>query len=708
MQAGISSEKQPMRCEGDIGKNNRNPPQIMWWYDLDAPCFGSAATGDIDNDGLLELVFGTYFNDEHVYAINADDGSLLWNYDTGGCNDASPVIADVDLDGELEVIIPSSSPYKVYCFDGATGTVEWSTSTGYPNCIDSPPAVADVDNDEKPEVILGAWYGHVFCLNGEDGGICWQVNLGSDSYFQAGPNILDLDGDGLLDIVLAQYAGDCRVYGLKGHNGSVIWYSDLPQDYMYHGGSFADIDEDGLVEIVIGSYDDYIYVLNSEDGSLEWSYQAPYYVASPTSIADLNNDGHLEIIFTSYNNLGVLSYTGGLLWSYTTSGSMFRGVSISDIDNNGILDVIFGADDGILRVLQGDNGQTVWTLDLEAHYGLLYQIDNAPVIEDFNNDGNLDVFIIGGFGISDPDDNNHGRGYAIAAGNGTGEGWPMFRHDPYHSASFHFQQNSPPIAMNDHAHTLINDTVWINVTKNDYDPDTDGTIDPTTVQIVDYPSNGMVTTDATTGNLTYTPTNGFVGIDMVNYTVSDNNDLTSNTGLVRIHVLTSDMVYLEHVLNTNWNLITISISNEWNASDLAKQISYCLSVSRWDATNQTYRTYIMGGPEVFDFPLCDGCGYFVDAEQSDILSLSGMLIPSVTVPLKIGWNLIGWNQDIMTTASGLAGNITGCLSVSRWDSVNQTYRTYIVGGPDVFDFPVSCGMGLFIDVVEESIWSGEG
>ena len=155
-------------------KSVNKAPQILWWYDLDAPSFGSAAVNDIDGDGNLEIVFGTYFNDEHIYALNAESGTLLWKYNTGGCNDASPTIADVDLDGDLEVVVPASSPYRVYCFDGATGQVEWSTSTGYPNCIDSPPAVADVDNDDKPEVILGTFYGHVFCLNGEDGSICWQ------------------------------------------------------------------------------------------------------------------------------------------------------------------------------------------------------------------------------------------------------------------------------------------------------------------------------------------------------------------------------------------------------------------------------------------------------------------------------------------------------------------------------------------------------
>jgi outer membrane protein assembly factor BamB len=679
-------------------------PQILWWYDLNAPCFGSAATDDFDNDGNLELVFGTYFNDEHVYALNADNGTLLWNFDTGGCNDASPVIADVDLDGDLEVIIPASSPYKVYCFNGTTGNVEWSTSTGYPNCIDSPPAVADVDNDNKPEVILGAWYGYVFCLNGEDGSICWQINLGSDSYLQAGPNILDLDDDDQLDIVIAQYAGDCRIYALKGDDGSILWYSDLPQDYMYHGGSFADIDEDGFPEIAIGSYDEYIYVLNGEDGSLAWDYHAPYYVASPTSIADLNNDNHLEIIFTSYNYLGVLSHTGSLLWSYTTSGSMFRGASIADIDGNGILDVVFGADDGILRVLQGNNGQEIWTLDLEAHYGQTYQIDNAPVIDDFNNDGNLDIFIIGGYGTSDPEIYNHGRGYAIAAGNGTGNGWPMFRHDPYHSACFDFQQNQPPIAINDHCHTIINQSIWINVTQNDYDPD--GTIDPLSITIVENPSHGNVSINSTTGNLSYTPDLDFTGLDTLKYTINDNSEQTSNTGIVRIHIITNNMTYLELNLENNWNLITIPIENNWNASDLASNISESLSISHWDAINQTYQTYIIGGPPVFDFPIKNGSGYFIDTEASDLLSLSGYMIETVNVSLKIGWNLIGWFNNENITASNLSSNITNCLSVSKWDAINQTYQTYIVGGPPVFNFIITCGTGIFVDVSTPSYWYG--
>ena len=427
--------------EDNIGIYN---PEILWWYDLDAPSFGSAAVGDIDGDSKQEIVFGTYFNDEHIYALNAETGLLHWKYYTDGCNDASPTIADVDLDGELEVVVPASSPYRVYCFNGLTGDVEWSTSTGYPNCIDSPPAVADVDNDYKPEVILGTFYGYVFCLNGEDGSICWDINLGTDSYIQSGPNILDLDSDGQLDIVVAQYSGDCRIYALRGNDGSTLWHSDIPQDYMYHGASFADIDEDGKPEIAIGCYDKHVYVLNGEDGSLEWSYTAPYYIAAPTSIADLNNDGHLEVVFVSYNILGVLSNTGDLLWSYPAGGSSFRGASIADVNGDGTLDVAFGSTDGKLIVLSGDNGQIVWSYNLQAHYGDTFDIDHAPVICDFDGDGKLDIFVVGGYGTSSPSTENHGRAYALTAGEGTDPGWTKFRYDLRNSA--HFSSNQAPNA----------------------------------------------------------------------------------------------------------------------------------------------------------------------------------------------------------------------------------------------------------------------
>jgi hypothetical protein len=157
-----------------------------------------------------------------------------------------------------------------------------------------------------------------------------------------------------------------------------------------------------------------------------------------------------------------------------------------------------------------------------------------------------------------------------------------------------------------------------------------------------------------------------------------------------------------------WNLITVSVENNYMANTLAENITGCLSISKWDAINQTYYTYIVGGPPSFDFPIRDGYGYFVDTDQSSLAIFNGQPITSIDIPLRIGWNLIGWYHDYDTTSSSLAENITGCLSVSKWDAQNQTYYTYIVGGPPSFDFIIRTGMGLFVDVSTESNWQGEG
>jgi len=82
---------------------------------------------------------------------------------------------------------------------------------------------------------------------------------------------------------------------------------------------------------------------------------------------------------------------------------------------------------------------------------------------------------------------------------------------------------------------------------------------------------------------------------------------------------------------------------------------------------------------------------------------------NVNISLDMGWNLITLPVDNdMTMASSLAENITGSISVNKWDAVNQTYKPYIVGGPPSFDFPIHPGLGLFVDVDEETTWNGEG
>lgn len=405
--------------------------EILWKYDLKAPSFGSSALGDIDKDGKLEIVFGTYFNDENIYALNTEDGSLLWKYNTKSCNDASPVIFDVDKDGDLEVIISASATSIVYCFDGKTGAIKWTASTGYGFCIDSPAAIADIDSDEKWEVILGTFWGYVYAFNGEDGNKLWSIRLDPNSCIQSEPLILDANGDGNLDVVVTQFLGLHRIYALNGKDGSILWESAEAKSDMYHNGSFADIDKDGNIDIVIGCYDGYVYCLNSKNGTLKWKKNLGKYIAAPTSIADFNKDGLIEIFVPAYDNAYLLSSKGEIIWSYQVGGSMFRGGAISDIDCDGWLDIIFGSNDGKLYCLRGKDASLIFEFDINGDWAG----ENSPVVADFNEDGKLDIFFVAGKAFQSQN-KNYGIAYAITFSRSFGPGWYMFRNDPYHSGFF--------------------------------------------------------------------------------------------------------------------------------------------------------------------------------------------------------------------------------------------------------------------------------
>ncbi len=95
--------------------------------------------------------------------------------------------------------------------------------------------------------------------------------------------------------------------------------------------------------------------------------------------------------------------------------------------------------------------------------------------------------------------------------------------------------NIPPVAVPDAAIVKTGLSVDIDVPAND--TDSDGTLDLTSVVIMDAPLHGTIAAiNATTGEVTYDQDLGFAVADSFTYTIKDNDGATSNTATVVVTI----------------------------------------------------------------------------------------------------------------------------------------------------------------------------
>ena len=71
----------------------------------------------------------------------------------------------------------------------------------------------------------------------------------------------------------------------------------------------------------------------------------------------------------------------------------------------------------------------IFNKNLRADHGNpLFSLEHAPLVADFDQNGTMDVFIVGGYGVI-PFADNFGRAYMLSVGKGNGPDWLMFQND---------------------------------------------------------------------------------------------------------------------------------------------------------------------------------------------------------------------------------------------------------------------------------------
>ncbi|MBW2255292.1 MAG: PQQ-like beta-propeller repeat protein [Deltaproteobacteria bacterium] len=216
---------------------------VLFEVDLDSCSYGGASVGDLDADGDVEVLFGTYYNDEQVIALQ-DDGTPLWTLPSGGGPvDNSVTAVDLDRDGSLEVLWGNSQTTVFHVAD-ATGVDLWTAPIG--EVLDAPEAVGDLDGDGALDIVLASCGGgapgtglRAFTGSGD---VLWRAAVGG--CYQSAPLLFDQDGDGLLDVVVSTWFDD-KVRAFSGLDGSLRWEATIG-DWTYHAGSFGDLSGDGV------------------------------------------------------------------------------------------------------------------------------------------------------------------------------------------------------------------------------------------------------------------------------------------------------------------------------------------------------------------------------------------------------------------------------------------------------------------------------
>ncbi len=260
--------------------------ELGWSFTTGSDIRSSPVLGDIDGDGKLEVVVGS--NDNKMYALNGEDGSLLWLYITGGDVRSSPALGDINGDGRFEVVI-GSDDYNIYALNGEDGSLLWSlTILGW---VQSP-ALGDVDEDGKLEVVVGC-YDRLYALDGHDGGLLWSHRTWGDVC--SSPALGDIDADGKLEVVYVAYMLRNGIYALDAEDGGLLWSYRIT-GLVRSSPALGDIDGDGKFEVIIGSDNYNIYAFNGEDGSLLWLYTAGNQIVSSPALGDIDGDGKIEVV----------------------------------------------------------------------------------------------------------------------------------------------------------------------------------------------------------------------------------------------------------------------------------------------------------------------------------------------------------------------------------------------------------------------------
>jgi predicted glutamine amidotransferase len=339
------------------------------------------AIGDIDNDGLLDLVIAAGGD---VYAFNTR-GDLLpgsWPQNVGEVTSA-PVLADLDNDGDLEVLV-SSKDGNLYIWEHNGGAFpSWPKQTG--EVLYRSPAVGDLNGDAYLEIVVGGGGAHaqapfhvfVWEKGGNNLNIYWPKEI-QDNYFAFTPSLADIDQDGDLEIVMGvgYDVNHGKVYAWNPGDGTTVTGWPISTSGYPFWCAISDLNPSyGGLEIVTSiRYDNKIYAWHYDgtDVPTHWPYRMGGEGGHSPAIGDINCDGSLEVVTGSYDGKVYAMEANGATvigWPQQTGGFIQVSPAMGDIDNKGKAEIVQPSSDGYMYMWDppGEGKKAIVTWPMLQH-----------------------------------------------------------------------------------------------------------------------------------------------------------------------------------------------------------------------------------------------------------------------------------------------------------------------------------------------------
>jgi hypothetical protein len=543
--------------------------------------FSISSAGDINNDGLDDIIIGAAFADRNGFETVGEAYVIFGGFEFPNTINVSNLVgvngftlqdSTLGLGSRLGNAVNNLGDINGDGIDDLIVTAAFSDVNGIENAGTSY-VLFGRDGEFEANLELSQ-------LNGNNGFIVNGLAV-EDTLGRSAAGAGDINDDGLNDIVIGVSRGDPNgienagqayvIFGsntgfpaifdpslLNGNNGFVVNGTNAGDIVGASVSSAGDFNGDGIDDLFIGTPE-----------------------ASPDGV---NRTGEGYIIFgrrdpfTATLEISALNGENGLFINGANNGDRLGSSvnSAGDINNDGVGDLVISATEadpngingaGTSYVIFGSPGFAPDAVDDSA----IIPFNTTTAINVLNNDTDPDNDPLSIMAVTPPtngtvtiDDNATPNdpsddfvNYTPNLGFTGADSFTYTIDDGVNgsdTATVVVTVNAPPNAVNDADTTSPATAVTINVLANDTDPEND----PLTLTGLTQPANGTVTIDdngtpidRNDDQLVYTPNLGFAALDTFTYTISDGID--TDIATVTVNVIPGIPTPLDDTATTAFN-----------------------------------------------------------------------------------------------------------------------------------------------------------